>query len=156
MKSIIIVGSGIAGALFARKLLQTNNDCHITIFEAGPDFKTGDYRKWLDHLMANTSPYRAFLDDPRTENQYFGLRGSRLFVKGGTTNHWGGWSLRFKPEDFELKSRTGMGADWPITYKELSSYYTQAEFLLGIEGDSYKDDPPRYGEKFPLKQRRIL
>jgi choline dehydrogenase-like flavoprotein len=151
MKSIIIVGSGIAGALFARQLLQTNNDCHITIFEAGPDFQTGDYRKWLDHLMAKTSPYRAFLDDPRTENENFGLRGSRLFVKGGTTNHWGGWSLRFKPEDFELKSRTGLGADWPITYKELSSYYTQAEFLLGIEGDSDNDDPPRYGEKFPFE-----
>ncbi len=149
MKSVIIVGSGIAGVLLARQLLK-KNDYHITMFEAGPDFKTGDYRTWLDHLMGSKNPYSAFLDDPRTENQYFGLRGSRLFVKGGTTNHWGGWSLRFKPEDFELKSRTGIGADWPVTYKELSSYYTQAESLMGIEGDSDNDDPPRYGERFPF------
>ena len=149
MKSIIIVGSGVAGALLARQLLKTK-DCHITMFEAGPDFKTGKYRVWLDLLMANKNPYRAFLDESQKENKYFGLRGSRLFVKGGTTNHWGGWSLRFKPEDFELKSRTGIGADWPITYDALSPYYTQAEFLLGIEGDSNNDDPPRYGQKFPF------
>ena len=148
MKSIIIVGSGVAGALLARQLLKTN-DCQITMFEAGPDFETS-YRKWLDYLMTSTNPYQKFWDDPRTENERFGLRGSRLFVKGGTTNHWGGWSLRFKPEDFELKSRTGFGADWPISYDELSPYYAQAEFLLGIEGDSEDDDPPRHGQKFPF------
>ena len=150
MQSIIIVGSGVAGALLARQLLKTN-DCQITIFEAGPDFKTGNYRVWLDHLMANINPYRAFWDDPQAENKYVNLRSSRLFVKGGTTNHWGGWSLRFKPEDFELNSRTGIGADWPITYKELSSYYTLAESLMGVEGDSDNDDPPRYGERFPFE-----
>ena len=55
MKSIIIVGSGIAGALFARQLLKTN-DCQITIFEAGPGFQTGNFfslhlrripRRWI-------------------------------------------------------------------------------------------------------------
>ncbi len=149
MKSIIIVGSGVAGALLARQLLQSS-DYQITMFEAGPDFEMGKYRVWLDYLMAKIDPYRAFLDDPEPEDKQFGLRGSRLFVKGGTTNHWGGWSLRFKPEDFELKSRTGIGADWPITYDELSSYYTQAEYLLGIEGDSDDDDPPRYGQNYPF------
>lgn len=148
MKSIIIVGSGVAGTLLARQLLKTG-DCQITMFEAGPDFETS-YRKWLDYLMTSSNPYQKFWDDPRTENERFGLRGSRLFVKGGTTNHWGGWSLRFKPEDFELKSRTGFGADWPISYDELSPYYAQAEFLLGIEGDSNNDDPPRHGQKFPF------
>lgn len=148
MRSIIIVGSGVAGALLARQLLKTN-DCQITMFEAGPDFETS-YRKWLDYLMTGANPYREFWDDPRSENERFGLRGSRLFVKGGTTNHWGGWSLRFKPEDFELKSRTGIGADWPITYDELSPHYAEAEVLLGIEGDSDDDDPPRHSRKFPF------
>ena len=41
-------------------------------------------------------------------------------------------------------------ADWPITYDELSPYYAQAEFLLGVEGDSDNDDPPRHGQKFPF------
>ena len=148
MKSIIIVGSGVAAALLARQLLKTN-DCQITMFEAGPDFETGKYRIWLDNMMANIDPYRAFLDVEPTGNKHLpGL--ARHFMKGGSTNAWGGWSLRFKPEDFELKSRTGIGADWPITYDELSPYYAQAEFLLGVEGDSDNDDPPRHGQKFPF------
>ena len=151
MTSIIIVGSGVAGATLARQLLETENDYQITVFEAGPDFKPGDYRIWLDQVMAdNDSLYRDFVDDPRTENEHFGLRGSRLFVKGGTTNHWGGLTPRFKPEDFELKSRTGFGTDWPINYADMAPYYAEAEILLGITGDSENDDPPRYGAKFPF------
>ena len=150
MKSIIIVGSGVAGASLARQLLETGNDYQITMFEAGPDFVTGDYRVWLDFLMAGKRPYLPFVDDPRAEHERFGLRGSRLFMKGGITNHWGGETPRFKPEDFELKSRTGIGADWPIDYDALSPYYARAEFLLGIEGDSGNDDPPRHGLKYPF------
>ena len=150
MSTVVIVGSGVAGALVARKLLQSGGDFQITMLEAGPDFRTGDYRMWLDHVMAGRDPYEDFVDDPDSRRGAFNLHGSRLFVKGGTTNHWGGWSLRFKPEDFELKSRTGLGVDWPITYDELSPHYAQAEFLLGVEGDSDNDDPPRHGQKFPF------
>ena len=151
MASIIMVGSGVAGATLARQLLKTENEHQITVFEAGPDFKPGDYRIWLDRVMAdNGDLYEDFVDDPRTENEHFGLRGSRLFVKGGTTNHWGGLTPRFKPEDFELKSRTGFGVDWPISYEDMAPYYAEAEILLGITGDSDNDDPPRYGAKYPF------
>ena len=149
MKSIIIVGSGVAGTVLARQLLA-NGDYQITMFEAGPDFAPGNRRIWLDHLVGNDRIYDPFVDDPRTENEYFGLRGSRLFMKGGTTNHWGGLTPRFKPEDFELRSRTGFGVDWPIDYDELAPYYARAEILLGVTGDSDNDDPPRYGARFPF------
>ena len=148
MKSIIIIGSGAAGALMTRQLLKTG-DYQITMFEAGPDFTRG-YRKWLDFLMRESNLYEKFWDDPRVENEHFGLRGSRLFMKGGTTNHWGGLTPRFKPEDFELKSRTGFGANWPINYDDLAPYYAKAEIIMGITGDSYNNDPPRYGAKYPF------
>ena len=98
MKSVIIVGSGVAGATLARQLLKTGDDYQITMFEAGPDFATGDYRVWLDFLMAGKRPYMPFIDDPRTEHAHFGLRGSRLFMKGGTTNHWGGETPASNPK----------------------------------------------------------
>lgn len=150
MTSIIIVGSGVAGATLARQLLKTENDYQVTVFEAGPDFKPGDYRIWLDQVMADVDLYRQFVDDPRTEHEHFGLRGSRLFMKGGTTNHWGGLTPRFKPEDFELKSRTGFGVDWPINYDDMAPYYAEAETLLGVTGDSDNDDPPRFGARYPF------
>ena len=114
MASILIVGSGVAGTLLARQLLASHGNHEVTIFEAGPNVETNSYRTWLDRLMAGVNPWLEFWEPPRAEHERFGLRGSRLFVKGGTTNHWGGWSLRFKPEDFELASRTGIGADCPI------------------------------------------
>ena len=151
MPKIIIVGSGVAGTVLARQLLESENDFRITMFEAGPDLRPGKRRVWLDYVMANPDLYREFVDDPRTENDHFGLRGSRLFVKGGTTNHWGGLTPRFKPEDFELKSRTGFGTDWPIDYDDMAPHYAKAEILLGITGDSDNDDPPRYGAKYPFR-----
>jgi len=150
MKSIIIVGSGVAGTTLARQLLSSSTDYQITLLEAGPDFTIGNRRIWLDFLMAEKNPYETFIEDQRDEHERFGLRGSRLFVKGGTTNHWGGETPRFKPEDFELKSRTGYGADWPISYNELSPYYAKAEANLGIAGDSDNNDPPRHGLKYPF------
>lgn len=149
MKSVIIVGSGVAGTVLARQLLA-DGDVEVTMFEAGPEFSPGDRRIWLDHMLGSSDTYAPFIDDPRTENEWFGLRRSRLLMKGGTTNHWGGLTPRFKPEDFELKSRTGFGVDWPIGYDDMAPYYAQAETLLGITGDSDNDDPPRYGAKFPF------
>lgn len=120
------------------------------MLEAGPEFKTGDRRIWLDHIQTDGDTYAPYIDDPRDDNELFGLRGSRLFMQGGTTNHWGGLTPRFKPEDFELYSRTGYGADWPISYEDLAPFYTKAEHALGITGDSDNDDPPRFGDKFPF------
>jgi len=64
MKSIIIVGSGVAGAVLARQLLA-NGDVQITMFEAGPDFPPGNRRIWLDLLVGNDRIYEPFVDDPR-------------------------------------------------------------------------------------------
>ena len=35
-------------------------------------------------------------------------------VVGGTTWHWGGLALRYHPNDFVLKSKYGVGVDWPL------------------------------------------
>lgn len=149
MKSVIIVGSGVAGTILARQLLASG-DVEVSMYEAGPEFKPGDRRIWLDHMLGSRDTYAAFIDDPRDEHELFGLRRSRLLMKGGTTNHWGGLTPRFKPEDFELHSRTGFGADWPFGYDEMAPWYAKAEVLLGITGDSDNDDPPRYGARYPF------
>ncbi|MDG2374771.1 MAG: hypothetical protein P8M18_00330, partial [Woeseiaceae bacterium] len=149
MVSVVIVGSGVAGTILARQLLASG-DVEVNMFEAGPDFTPGDRRIWLDHMLGSRNTYGAFVEDKRDENELFGLRGSRLFMKGGTTNHWGGLTPRFKPEDFELNSRTGFGVDWPIGYDDMAPWYATAEVLLGITGDSDNDDPPRYGAKYPF------
>ena len=48
------------------------------------------------------------------------------------------WCLRYKPEDFRLRTNTGEGADWPITYDDLEPYYCQAEDYLSVCGDVHE------------------
>ncbi len=38
------------------------------------------------------------------------------------------------PEDFELSTRYGVGADWPLSYAELEPFYTRAEEIMAISG----------------------
>jgi choline dehydrogenase-like flavoprotein len=51
---------------------------------------------------------------------------------GGSSLHWGGVTPRFLPSDFELRSRYGVGVDWPIGYRELEPFYGAAERALGV------------------------
>ena len=80
--------------------------------------------------------------DPKVS--YLVQKGPRPFgstydrVAGGTS-HWLGTCLRFVPNDFKMKSVYGQSVpqfvDWPIEYKDLSSWYDKAEAELGVSGD---------------------
>ena len=69
---------------------------------------------------------------------------------GGTTWHWLGTTLRFVPDDFRLRSRFGVGVDWPLSYDDLEPWYCEAERELGVAGDPNADlDAPR-SQPYPL------
>ena len=72
------------------------------------------------------------------------FRSTYLRLVGGTTWHWLGTALRLLPSDLELRSRYGVGADWPLNYADLATWYDAAESELGVSG--HDDDtfgPPR-------------
>lgn len=145
--NILIVGSGVVGGLIAEKLLEKRIG-PIIMLEAGPDLKMRDQRIWLDAIMSGKMPYENLTDIKNdyeaTGNPPWQIEGGRLFVRGGSTLHWGGWCPRMKPEDFKLKSLIGQGGlDWPFTYNDLEPYYEKAEEYLQVAGDSTDQDPPR-------------
>ncbi|HEY1068127.1 MAG TPA: lycopene cyclase family protein, partial [Pirellulales bacterium] len=122
----IIVGSGVAAAALARGLLAADPQHSLLVLEAGPKVPVKDRRMWWDYVVNNVSPYEQCHDLPLAnpkspgdpfENQLihgdeqpdgtrekteWGFRESRMMGYGGSTYHWGGWGLRFKPEDFKL------------------------------------------------------
>jgi choline dehydrogenase-like flavoprotein len=150
---VAVIGSGVAGATVADILLSRNAASHVTMFDAGPPLKMADRRIWLDFLTTTERPYRTSVDlDSEVEGDpsAFQVPGGRLMIVGGSTVHWGGWCPRYKPEDFELRSRAGQGLDWQITYKDLAPFYEKAEQRLRIAGDSNRDDPPRFGKAYPV------
>jgi choline dehydrogenase-like flavoprotein len=142
---ILIVGSGVAGATIAAGLLDRGVG-PITMLEAGPRVAMREQRQWLDFLTSGATPYDHCTDAPEDQNspgELTWLRDSRLFARGGSTLHWGGWALRLKPEDFSLRTATGRGADWPLSYDDLEPWYAKAEELFGVAGDSGDPTLPR-------------
>jgi len=67
-------------------------------------------------------------------------------IGGGTTWHWLGTSLRFLPNDFKLKTKYGVGVDWPTAannqdfYDYLVPYYEQATIEINVAGSKVAMD----------------
>ncbi|MEJ0094642.1 MAG: GMC family oxidoreductase [Methylocella sp.] len=53
---------------------------------------------------------------------------------GGRLYTWGRIVFRMSDSDFKAASRDGYGADWPISYDDLSPYYDHVEEFLGVNG----------------------
>ncbi len=75
---------------------------------------------------------------------------------GGTTNQWGGVSLRYQPHDFKARSTYGAIAgttlaDWSISYDDLSPYYERAEQRLGVTGLRAEAGLPDHNNLLVLK-----
>jgi choline dehydrogenase-like flavoprotein len=138
---LCIIGSGIVGVVIARAALHAGHE--VVMLEAGPRVPMRNWRRWLDFVTTGQRPYHACEDKQGDVNQLPGadplfdhylLKGGRLMAVGGSTLHWSGWTPRLHPEDFELRSRTGKGLDWPFGYRDLEPYYGQAEDLLNVTG----------------------
>jgi choline dehydrogenase-like flavoprotein len=157
---VIIVGSGISGALMASRLATAG--VKVAILEAGTKVERADAVarfqnapiKWPE---APYPPTREAMH-PIVSNLDFWYRQSGpdkfastyLKVIGGTTWHWLGTCLRFVPNDFRLKTLYGRGADWPITYDDLEPFYGEAEGEIGVAGDSARDLGSPRSTPFPM------
>jgi choline dehydrogenase-like flavoprotein len=135
----VFIGSGVAASTVAKTILENNRLASILILDAGPKVPAKDRRAWWDYVVLDRRPYD-YCYDQKGENKSVGktewsFDDGRVMMYGGSTVHWGGWCLRFKPEDFEVFSRTGTGADWPISYETLEPYYCRAEEYLSVCGD---------------------
>lgn len=167
-KDVIIIGSGVAAAAVASKILGHRPNASVLVLEAGSNVKLRDFALFQNYLITNKLPsdnrtiYDSCADLPYAdrdrpgENVSLGttlipLNGSRLTVFGGSTVHWGGWSFRMKPEDFNLFSKTGKGIDWAIDYEDLEPYYGEAEHYIGVSGNSKDNVTPRTRE-YPFRE----
>jgi choline dehydrogenase-like flavoprotein len=143
---VIIVGSGISGALLAAKLSASG--VKVAILEAGARVDRADARQrfWNAPIRVPECPYppspeanHPISNDPDHWYRQVGpnkFKSTYLKVVGGTTWHWLGTCLRFVPNDFRLRTAHGRGIDWPISYDELEPFYGEAEHEVGVAGDS--------------------
>jgi len=157
---IVIVGSGVAGALIAARLARSG--VKVLILEAGPRVQRAQALQQFERapLKMPESPYPnpVWAPHPLTDklDDYFVQAGPEKFQStylrqvGGTTWHWLGTALRFVPDDFRLRSRFGLAVDWPISYNDLEPWYCEAEHELGVSGDSAADPAAPRSRPYPL------
>ncbi len=142
---VVIVGSGVCGALVAARL--ATRGVRVLILEAGPRVSRPaaltQYRAALikvPECAYPNPPYAPHSTSDRPDSYYLQngpdkYEATYLRQVGGTTWHWLGTTLRFVPDDFRLHSTFGVGLDWPISYDDLEPWYSEAEQELGVAGD---------------------
>ncbi len=141
---VVIVGSGIAGAMTGYTLARSG--VKVLILEAGPRVDRGKATVAFRNSPTKgaNSPYPSDPKVPQPDLRDIGayyvqagpvlFRGLQARVVGGTTWHWGGLTLRYRPNDFVLKSKFGVGVDWPLSYNDLEPWYGEAEREIGVCG----------------------
>ncbi|WP_417603245.1 GMC family oxidoreductase [Primorskyibacter flagellatus] len=158
---ILIIGTGIAGAIAGAKLAQKG--LKVAFLESGKRIDRFDAVETFWNAKIKV-PESAYPNDPTAPHplthrisDYYQQMGPEDFkstyikVVGGTTWHWLGTTLRNVPGDFKLNSLYGHGVDWPFDYDALEPFYLAAEQEIGVSGDSSEDlGSPRSGD-FPME-----
>jgi choline dehydrogenase-like flavoprotein len=107
----------------------------VVALEAGPFWDTE--RDWVSDEAGS---HQLYWEDPRvtggTDPLALGANNCGKGVGGGSV-HWAAFTPRFHPSDFEVYTRDGVGADWPIDYEIIRPYYEQLELEMPVAGPAY-------------------
>jgi choline dehydrogenase-like flavoprotein len=138
---LAIVGAGAGGATLAQRLARRG--WRVVVLEVGP-FWDPD-RDWVSDEAGSHDLYWS---DPRViggqDPVELGKNNSGKGV-GGSMVHYAGYCPRFHPSDFEMRTRDGVGEDWPISYADLKPHYERLELELPVSGEHWPwGDPHRY------------
>ena len=128
-----IVGVGSAGGVLLQRLARAGFS--VIGFEAGPFWDTE--RDWVSDEAGSHKLYWNDLRITGGEHPLaLGANNSGRGVGGGSV-HWAAFTPRFHPSDFEVYTRDGVGADWPITYSDIEPYYELLEQEIPVAGPAW-------------------
>jgi choline dehydrogenase-like flavoprotein len=158
---VVIVGSGVAGALVAYELSKKGIK-NIILIEAGPKISrqtiVSNFYQSIDptdYMEPYGTTKHAPQPNPHHPDAYIIENGSTRYntqyirAVGGTTWHWAGCTWRLLPNDFKIKSTYGVGRDWAIDYNTLEPYYEAMEKELGVSGQDELGSPRK--SDYPMK-----
>ena len=137
----VVVGAGAGGVTLAQRLARAG--WRIVILEKGP-FWDPD-RDWVSDEKGSAKIYwtdtRVISGGDPVE---MGKNNSGVGV-GGSMTHFAGYSPRFHPSDFEVRTRDGVAVDWPISYSDLKESFERCERELPVAGQDWPwGDPHSY------------
>lgn len=174
---LVVLGLGFSGPAIAMEAALAGYT--VVGIEKGPywDFESTvgltKYDEWGTIGLAKfDNPYNWFTHTFRNNTSQFALPGRRAIGNeatsghgvGGMAAHFNGQGDRFSPWAYQVQSMTASRygstfldtispmndvEDWPYTYAEIESYYTQFEAVWGLAGDTMGPLVPMTGT-FPL------
>ena len=158
----VIVGSGAAGGGMAKELSTAGFT--VVVLEKGPrlrpeQFRHDEYRYLFQNAIGFKSPVtwrESVKHEAALASFGEGQRGIwAAQVVGGSSVHFTANFWRFRPVDFNERSRLGNipGAslvDWPISYDDLEPYYTKVDWEVGVSGLAGGWGEPRRSRPYPV------
>jgi choline dehydrogenase-like flavoprotein len=143
---VIIVGTGFASAFFLMRYLESAPaGARVLVLERGGS----DSKEWqlANRRTCSIAPEQVF-NNLTPEKVWFTSPGF-----GGNSKCWAGGATRMMPGDFKLKSRYGVGLDWPMSYDDLEEHYCTVEQVMLVAGPA--DSPMPRSRPFPLPPHRF-
>jgi choline dehydrogenase-like flavoprotein len=143
---LIIVGTSFAASFFLLRYLEhAPRTSRILVLERG----NNDTKAWQLAHRRNSSIEPEDVFENETPSKLW-----RMSVGfGGGSKCWLGGTTRMMPGDFELRSRYGVGIDWPVSYDDLEAHYGTAERVMLVSGGA--DSPMPRSTPFPLPPHRF-
>jgi choline dehydrogenase-like flavoprotein len=143
---VVIVGTSFAASFFLLRYLEhAAPGTRILVLERGND----DTKAWQLANRRNSSIEPDDVFENETPQKLW-----RMSVGfGGGSKCWLGGTIRMMPGDFQLKSRYGVGFDWPVSYEDLETHYGTAERVMLVSGPA--DSPMPRSTPFPLPPHRF-
>jgi choline dehydrogenase-like flavoprotein len=137
----LVIGSGAGGGTFAYSCARAGK--RVLLIERGRKSPTGDHVHDEQATLIKKNPY---------DDRPIRVNGSekRLYMGGlfgGSTSLYGAALMRPSEKDFHPGESYGKRLDranwdWPIDYKTLEPYYTEAESLYAVAGCADDDFGP--------------
>src|SRR5204863_28873 len=133
---MLVVGCGAGGGTLAQRLARMG--WRIVVLEAGPFWDPDE-----DWVSDEAGSHKLYWTEKRItgggDPVELGKNNSGRGV-GGSMVHYAGYTPRFHPSDFEVRTRDGVAADWPISYRDLKEHFERAE-AVAVAG--YSVETPR-------------
>lgn len=134
---LVVVGTGFASSFFLLEYLaHAPPTARVAVLERG---RFWDHAERVERRSNTPFPPDELYRQGGTRDKPWNF----TVAFGGGTNCWWSNAPRMLPADFEMKSRYGVGRDWPFAYEDLAPFYARAEAAMSISGPDDLSPYPR-------------
>jgi len=132
---VIIIGTGAGGGTLAHALAGSGK--RILLLERG-DFLPKELGNWDPKTVFVEGKYIS--EDTWADGEGKPFQPQVHYFVGGATKLYGAALYRLRPGDFgELRHVDGISPAWPLGYDDFEPWYTKAEQLYQVHGNSGED-----------------